>query len=150
MPHYRLELTVDTADQVICEESANYGEAFTCLAIGIALLAFAILSARAGAEDPSRRKLLGTSFGSGLLICCLSLPSFTKSRIIFDREQQDVKVRRSLLGIGWTHRYRLEDIEEVFEGVTPREKDKRLLANRAEEWTNQEVDTVGKEIVGFG
>ncbi|MGD1095260.1 MAG: hypothetical protein ABSB35_25120 [Bryobacteraceae bacterium] len=48
--------------------------------------------------------------------------------MILDREQQALTIRRSLFGIGWTHQYGIEEIEEVFEYEAPRERDKRLLA----------------------
>jgi hypothetical protein len=116
LPHYRLELTCDAADQVIYEESANYSDAFTLLAVGTVLLSIALLGARFGVDGPSLRKLLATSFSTGFLFCCTSLPCFIRSKIILDRARQTLTIRRTLIRISWTHQYRIEDIERIYEG----------------------------------
>jgi hypothetical protein len=72
IPRYHLELICEDADRLVYEESANYGDAFTCLCIGIILLAIAIIGIRLGAEDLTRRKFLSTSFVSGFGFCVVS------------------------------------------------------------------------------
>ena len=124
---YHAEVTLDAADQMIFEESPNYGDAFICLAIGVVLLALALTGIRLGVEDLTHRKLLSTLLFSGFCFCCISVTYFIKSKIVFDREQQTLTVRRSLLGLGWAHQYGIGEIEKIFEGDA-REKGKRLLA----------------------
>lgn len=126
LPRYHLDLVRDSADQVIYEESANYGAAFTCLGIGFALIALALAGARLGDVSRSRQRLLATSFSGGLLLCCLSVSYFIKSRIVLDRGQQTLSIRRSLLGIPWTNRYRIGDIETIYEGAGQDPKKKSL------------------------
>lgn len=55
LPQYQLEVTRDVADQFVFEESPNYGDAFICLAIGVILLALAVIGISLGAEDLARR-----------------------------------------------------------------------------------------------
>jgi hypothetical protein len=128
LPRYRLELVSDAADQLIYEESANYGDAFTSLGIGVCFLAIAIVGVRLDPYDLSRRKLLGTFFTGGIGFCGLSLPYFIKSKVVLSREDQSLIIRRSLLGIPWTRRYPIEEVNRIYEGGTPRSGGKKLLA----------------------
>jgi hypothetical protein len=127
IPRYHLELICEDADRLVYEESANYGDAFTCLCIGIILLAIAIIGIRLGAEDLTRRKFLSTSFVSGFGFCCLSIPYLIKSRITLDRQLQTLAIHRRLAGITWNIQYRLGEIEQFLETVPGREVRKRTL-----------------------
>jgi hypothetical protein len=124
---YKLELTRDAADQIAYEESANYGDAFLLIGIGVVLLMFALIGTRLGADDLPRRKLLAGSFLSGLCLCFLSVVNFARSAVVLDREKQVLTIRRSFWGVGWTHLYRIEEIDRFFQGVG-RSNSKRLLA----------------------
>jgi hypothetical protein len=125
--HYRLDLTRDAADQIVYEESANYGDAFTCFVIGVFLLVLATAGILFDTDNLSRRKLLANSFFGGFCFCCFSLSYLIKSTVILDREQQTLTIRRRILGIAWTHRYPVDEIEEIFESTGAREGHKRLL-----------------------
>ena len=127
LPRYRLDLIRDSADELTYEESANYGDAFTCFVIGISFLAFAVALNHGGTADLSRRKLPASLFLGGFCFCCFAVPCLVKSRITLNRDQMILLVRRSLFGVSWMHQYRIDDIEEIFEGAGARGGNRKQL-----------------------
>jgi hypothetical protein len=127
LPRYSLDLIRDSADELTYEESANYGDAFTCFVIGISFLAFAVVLNHGGPGDLSRRKLLASLFLGGFCFCCFAVPYLVTSRITLNRDQMILVVRRSLFGVTWTHQYRIDDIEEIFDGTGARGGNRKQL-----------------------
>jgi hypothetical protein len=119
---YELKLVRDDAGQVVFEESANYFDAFSLLAIGSVLLIAGALSFRAAYEHVSWRRPVGAALSTGTAVLLLSIPYFIRSRIVLDRVHQSLTVRRRLAGIHWTREYPIREIERVFDGGSVQEK----------------------------
>ena len=125
---YELKLVREDADEVVFEESPNYPDAFTFLALGVALFVGGAFASRFAYEHVSWRKPIGAALSGGMLTMLMSITYFITSRIVLDRRRQLLSVQRKLWGIPWTREYPIRDIERIFAGSSGRKDRKVALA----------------------